>query len=246
MTEMSRRLMLSMIAGAIALPRSVNAIPAQPAARRRLRLVNVHTGEKFDGSYRDDAGPVASAMADLAVFLRDFHAAATIAIDVAVIDFLAAVMDAVGAQSASILSAYRTPETNAKLAHTTFGVAENSYHLYGRALDIHFGTRLSDAMGAARAMGRGGVGWYPHSGFLHIDTGPVRNWNIDESGLDALLFSRRRPRHNNSDASNDRYTPEFRRSGLPQPGLEHRSRLRSELEHSGRLLPKLARRHPLR
>ena len=53
-------------------------------------------------------------------------------------------MDAVEAQSAIILSAYRTPETNAMLERTTFGVAENSQHLYGRALDIRIGARLAD------------------------------------------------------------------------------------------------------
>jgi hypothetical protein len=43
-------------------------------------------------------------------------------------------------------------------------------------------------MEAARAMRRGGVGWYPHSGFIHIDTGPVRNWTLDQSGLGNLLL----------------------------------------------------------
>jgi hypothetical protein len=109
--------------------------------------------------------------------------------DVGVIDFLANVLDAVGETKATILSAYRTPETNAMLARTNFGVAENSQHMYGRALDVSLGSRLADAMAAARAMRRGGVGWYPHSGFIHIDTGPVRNWTLDESGLgDLLLF----------------------------------------------------------
>ena len=43
-------------------------------------------------------------------------------------------------------------------------------------------------MQAARAMQRGGVGWYPHSGFFHIDSGPVRNWTLDGQGLDHLLL----------------------------------------------------------
>ena len=107
--------------------------------------------------------------------------------DVGVLDFLADVLDAVGESKATILSAYRTAETNAMLARTMFGVAEHSQHIVGRALDIRIDTRLSDAMTAARAMQRGGVGWYPHSGFIHIDTGPVRNWTLDEHGLDGLL-----------------------------------------------------------
>jgi uncharacterized protein YcbK (DUF882 family) len=193
---MNRRRMLSLIACVAALPRVAHALPVMRSAAQRLRLVNLHTGEKFDGPYRDESGPLAAAMADLSLFLRDHHAEAAIAIDVGVIDFLAAVLNAVGAQSASILSAYRTPETNAALARTTFGVAENSQHLYGRALDVRLETGLADAMKAARAMRRGGVGWYPHSGFMHIDTGPVRNWDLDRAGLGTLLAGRHRIQFN--------------------------------------------------
>ena len=77
------------------------------------------------------------------------------------------------------------------LARTTFGVAENSQHLYGRALDVRFPSRLADAMVAARAMRRGGVGWYPYSGFIHLDSGPVRNWDLDNDGLQDLLVATR-------------------------------------------------------
>src|SRR5690349_12478352 len=80
---------------------------------RRLRLANTHTGEAFDGPFRDDIGPIKEAMSELSVFLRDHHSGETIAIDVGVLDFLASVMDAVGATKATILSAYRTRETNA-------------------------------------------------------------------------------------------------------------------------------------
>jgi uncharacterized protein YcbK (DUF882 family) len=189
---MNRRLLLSIIAGTVALPGMARAaLPADPPGPRRLRLTNAHTGENFDGPYRDDNGVIPSAMADLAVFLRDFHSGEILAMDVAVLDFLAAVMDAVGAAEAQILSAYRTRATNEMLARTTFGVAENSQHLYGRALDVHLGARLAEAMQAARGMKRGGVGWYPYSAFIHIDSGPVRNWDLDDTGLGNLLFDGR-------------------------------------------------------
>jgi uncharacterized protein YcbK (DUF882 family) len=165
----------------------VRALPRPPNALRRLRLVNAHTGETFDGAYRNDEGPIQRVIDELCIFLRDHHSGETTQIDVGVIDFLADVLDSVGETRATILSAYRTAETNAMLARTMFGVAEHSQHIVGRALDVHFGSRLSDAMTAARAMQRGGVGWYPHSGFIHIDTGPVRNWTLDERGLDGLL-----------------------------------------------------------
>jgi uncharacterized protein YcbK (DUF882 family) len=184
---MDRRLFLALATGLLATPWQARAVPAAPALRR-LDLVNAHTGESFDGPYRDDQGPIELAMDELSHFLRDHHSGQRIAIDVGVIDFLAAVMEAVGATRATILSAYRTPETNAMLARTTFGVADNSQHLYGRALDIRLESRVEDAMQAARAMQRGGVGWYPHSGFFHLDSGPVRNWTLDGQGLDRLLL----------------------------------------------------------
>src|SRR5260221_1143198 len=76
------------------------------------------------------------------------------------------------------------------LARTTFGVAEHSQHIVGRALDLHLGSKLTEAMTTARAMQRGGVGWYPHSGFIHIDTGPVRNWTLEGRGFGRLLLGR--------------------------------------------------------
>lgn len=177
-----------MIAGCAVWPVAARAVP-RPPVQRRLRLVNAHTGETFDGAYRDEKGPIERVVSELCVFLRDFHSGAVTSMDVGVFDFLGDVLAAVGADKATILSAYRTPATNAMLARTMFGVAENSQHIYGRALDISIGAKLTEAMQAARAMRRGGVGWYPHSGFIHIDTGPVRNWNLDESGLgNVLLF----------------------------------------------------------
>src|SRR5579864_3771671 len=191
---MDRRLLLSLIAGTVALPHLVRAVPLPPPQPHRLNLNNPHTEESFSGIYRDDNGPIPRVMEELSVFLRDFHSGDKIDIDVGVIDFLCGVMQAVGQTSATILSAYRTPETNAMLARTSFGVAENSQHLYGRALDVHFGDKLDEAMKAARAMQRGGVGWYPHSSFMHIDTGPVRNWDLDHTGLGTLLAGRHRIR----------------------------------------------------
>jgi uncharacterized protein YcbK (DUF882 family) len=163
------------------------------SAPRRLKLRNANTGETFEGTYRDQSGPIPEAMADLVVLLRDHHVNKIGPLDVATLDFLADVMAATGQGSALVLSAYRTPETNAKLAKTTFGVAERSQHMYGRALDISFDKHLADARNVASRMKRGGVGWYPRSHFIHIDTGPTRNWELDGSGFDTLLTHRLGP-----------------------------------------------------
>jgi len=176
---------MSLMAWLAAMPA---AVCAAPLGLRRLNLVNAHTGETFSGPYRNDDGPIADAMGELSVFFRDFHCGASIPIDVGVVDFLANVMDAVGATTATVLSAYRTPETNEMLARTTFGVAEHSQHMYARAVDIYLPARLKEAMESARAMSCGGVGWYPGSGFIHIDSGPVRNWTLDEQGFGHLLL----------------------------------------------------------
>jgi uncharacterized protein YcbK (DUF882 family) len=228
---LTRRTLLSTIGGTLAVPSIALAVPE--ALPSRLNLLNVHTGETFDGPYRDDNGPIPSAMADLAIFLRDFHSGASINYDVAVLDFLAAVMNVIGLRQTSILSAYRTRETNEILARTTFGVAENSQHIYGRALDVHFGAKLFDAMQAARAMRRGGVGWYPRSGFLHLDSGPIRNWDLDDNNLDLLL--KREPHRN--DAEDARYTSELNRSGRVKPEMDAGGTLKPEMARLGEIRP---------
>src|SRR5262249_34141903 len=140
----------------------------------------------FEGTYRDENGPSPQALADLAALLRDHHANKVGPVDIATLDFLADVMAAVGQGKATVLSAYRVPETNHKLA-ARFGAVEHSQHLLGRAIDVWFDRRLGEAAGVARRMQRGGVGWYPRSHFLHLDTGPVRFWQASGGGLDNLL-----------------------------------------------------------
>ena len=186
---MNRQRFLVNAVGLLSAPYAAFAAPVV-SPRFRLRLLDARTGAAFDGAYRDATGPISRVMDQLCLFLRDHHSGRVTNIDIGVIDFLANVMIATAQTSAVVLSAFRSLETNAMLARTTFGVAENSQHLYGRALDVRFGARLSEAVAAARAMKRGGVGWYPRSGFIHLDTGPVRNWDLDAGGLQELLTTR--------------------------------------------------------
>ena len=175
---MERRLLLSIIAGSIVLPGMARAVPLPPTPGCWLRLINAHTGETFEGAYRDDVGPIPAAMQKLSIVLRDFHVNETISYDVAVIDFLAAVMEATGQKEATILSAYRTRKTNEMLARTEFGVAENSQHVLGKAIDIRVeGVDLRHVRNAALDLSAGGVGYYPTSNFVHVDTGRVRQWS---------------------------------------------------------------------
>ena len=162
---------------------------AAPSVPRRLNLKNANTGETFNGPYRDADGPIPSAIADLAHFLRDHHVNKVGPVHVDTLDFLADVMAAVSQPEATILSAYRTPETNAMLATYLVGVAEKSQHLLGRALDVTFDAKLAEAHAAALKMSRGGVGWYPASNFIHLDTGPLRSWERGGSGIELLFAS---------------------------------------------------------
>src|SRR6185295_9580845 len=124
---------------------------------------------------------------DLSIFLRDHHENKVGPIFVETLDFLADVIQAAGQNSATVLSAYRTKKTNAMLATRIFGVAEKSQHLAGRAIDVTLEAKLSGAATSARKMSRGGVGWYPQSHFIPLDSGPVRNWTIDASEGERLL-----------------------------------------------------------
>jgi Uncharacterized protein conserved in bacteria len=160
---------------------------AQTMTARRLNLRNQNTGETFNGPFRDADGPLPDAMADLAKFLRDHHADKVGPVDVGALDLLADIMEAVGQSRATVLSAFRTPETNAKLARRGLGGGEHSQHLLGKALDVTFPARLPDAHRKALELKRGGVGWYPRSFFLHLDTGPVRSWELFGRDLDNLF-----------------------------------------------------------
>jgi uncharacterized protein YcbK (DUF882 family) len=180
-----------LLAGGLLLALPAGAM-ARPVTTPRLALKNANTGETFTGPYRDATGPIPSAIADLAKLLRDHHVNKAGPVDLATLDFLAEVMAAIGQTNATILSGFRTPATNAKLIK--LGAAEHSQHLVGRAIDVTFDRRLPEAEKAARELQRGGVGWYPQSRFLHLDSGPVRYWQGAGLNLLDLLAGRAKPK----------------------------------------------------
>ena len=236
---MNRRVFLGVVSGLLT-PRLLQA-STQPIPLRRLRLADAHTGETFDGPFRDDTGPVQQALAELSEFLRDHHSGERIVFDIGVLDFLGSIMEAVGANEALVLSGYRTPQTNAMLARTTFGVAEHSQHMFGRALDVRLPTRNEDAVRAARELKLGGVGWYPRSGFFHIDTGSVRNWTLDEKGLDNLVGGQQWVRSKSGRQPTDDHTsmPGLEKSGRPLGRLVNSGRAQPGTEMSGQSLASL-------
>jgi len=158
------------------------AWPAEAARRlvqpRSLALHNLHTGESINTAYWADGRYIPDAMRHISWLLRDFRTDQVHPIDPQLLDVVARLCGRLGARTpVHVISGYRSAQTNAMLAATTDGVAQNSLHMEGKAIDIRVpGHRLNHVRAAAVSLRAGGVGYYPHSDFVHIDTGRVRTW----------------------------------------------------------------------
>jgi uncharacterized protein YcbK (DUF882 family) len=151
------------------------------APDRSLSFVHTHTGEHLTTGYCCGGDYVPGALGEVNHLLRDFRANAVKPIDPNLLDLLFALNGSLGTdQPFHVISGYRTPETNAMLQErggTRSGVASHSLHMDGKAIDIRVpGIRLEHLRDVARSLQLGGVGYYPASNFVHVDTGRVRFW----------------------------------------------------------------------
>jgi uncharacterized protein YcbK (DUF882 family) len=153
------------------------AVRAEPQTRS-LSLVHTHTGESLIETYFDVNGYASEGLGRINYFLRDFRSNEIHAIDVRVLDILHDLQVVAGHDAPyEIISGYRSPQTNAALRRISTGVAEHSFHMQGRAIDVRLpGFSTRELHGMARRLGSGGVGFYPRSDFIHLDSGPVRCW----------------------------------------------------------------------
>jgi uncharacterized protein YcbK (DUF882 family) len=149
------------------------------AGRRSLELKNLNTGEVLKVTFDREAGPDAATLAKLQHFLRDYRVNEEHTIDPALYGLLLDLAEATGHEARyELISGYRSPRTNAKLHSEGHEVAEHSQHMEGRAMDVRLiGCELTVLRDAALKAARGGVGFYPSSNFVHVDTGRVRAWN---------------------------------------------------------------------
>lgn len=156
--------------------RAAHAHAGVPAAR--LALYNTHTGEQLDVVYRENGEYHPDALASIDRVLRDHRTNDVAPIDPQLLDLLHRLGGLVDArQPFHVISGYRSPLTNARLAAASSGVARTSLHVEGRAIDIRLpGRELAQLRNAALSMQAGGVGFYPRTGFVHVDTGRVRSW----------------------------------------------------------------------
>ncbi|WP_052951782.1 DUF882 domain-containing protein [Devosia soli] len=150
------------------------------ATERALYLYYTHTKETARIVFKRDGKYVQSGLNELNYFLRDWRRNEPTKMDPRLFDLVWEVYQQVGAtQPINIVSAYRSPKTNAMLAANSSGVADNSQHMRGTAMDFFIpGVPLAKLRAVAMSKQVGGVGYYPTSGspFVHLDVGSVRAW----------------------------------------------------------------------
>jgi uncharacterized protein YcbK (DUF882 family) len=174
------------LAAALALSACAAAPPPAPPAPvpdavRTLTLRHPWTGETARAAYRRGDAHDPAALAALAAVMRDRRTGEVGPVDPALLDMLWDLRAALGLPEDTpidVVSGYRSPATNAKLARSNRQVADNSHHLRGGAVDIRIpGVRGKEVAAAAKALGRGGWAHYPETDHVHLDTGPFRTWS---------------------------------------------------------------------
>jgi len=178
--DSTRRRFLSVGLTTLACGMSVPALAgwAPTKTSRSLAFHNLHTNEKLNVTYWQDGVYDRGAWGKINHILRDHYSGQSHVMDLRLMDLLHDVQTALHNDNRiEIISGYRSPLTNQHLAEASGGVAKNSYHMRGMAIDIRLdGTPLPRLHQAALTLDRGGVGYYPDSQFVHMDVGPVRRW----------------------------------------------------------------------
>jgi uncharacterized protein YcbK (DUF882 family) len=147
-----------------------------------LQLYNTHTAERINIVYRRGDQYIPGALSKLDYFLRDHRTGDVRHFDPRLYDILYDLASSTGHSGAEvdIVCGYRTSSTNESLRARTTGVAKNSLHIQAEAIDLRMpGVDTLKLRKAALSLRRGGVGYYPHSDFIHVDVGRVRQWCFD-------------------------------------------------------------------
>lgn len=176
--DMSRRRLLGLGASAALTLAAGSARALVPERERSLAFRQLHTGESLRTVYWADGEYQPEALNQIDHLLRDHRVGSATSMDRGLLDLMHALQRAVGSRDPfEIISGYRSPETNDALRRNGGGVARRSYHMRGMAVDLRLpGCDLATLRRAAGGLRRGGVGYYPESDFVHIDTGRVRFW----------------------------------------------------------------------
>jgi uncharacterized protein YcbK (DUF882 family) len=174
-----RRLVMGLSAPLAALLLNLPARQASAAARERSVLLHHrHTGETLRTVYFADGRYLPESLRAATHHLRDWRDKTELPVDPHLLDLLWSLRASLDiTEPIQVYCGYRSPETNAMLRRERRGVARNSLHMRAMAADIHVdGRSLRMVHRAAVALKAGGVGYYPRSGFVHVDTGDIRYW----------------------------------------------------------------------
>jgi uncharacterized protein YcbK (DUF882 family) len=146
---------------------------------RKIRMYNPKTGESLNTIYWVDGEYVTEALNEITYHMRDWRTGSTKSIDTRTIDIMAASHNLLDVtEPYTLLSGFRSAQTNAMLRRSSSSVAKNSLHMRGQAADLRLASRSVTQMAkAATSVRAGGVGKYRRSNFVHMDCGDVRTWN---------------------------------------------------------------------
>lgn len=169
---------VGMLAGVAPLVLPVRAQAGRSYASHHVAFRNAYTGDSFSGVYRVGDRYLPDAFERINYVLRDIRTGEVFPMDPHLIDILSMLhQNSYSHEKFEVLSGYRSPKTNAMLRRTSSGVAENSLHMYGQAIDMRLpGLQTIELRNMAIGLRVGGVGYYPKSDFVHVDTGEVSIW----------------------------------------------------------------------
>ena len=178
-TKIQRRTLVGLtlvglaVTATVAPPSNVRAADA-----RQLSFYHTHTQQSLDVVYYENGEYVDSALDEINRFLKDFRTGDIAEMDPKLLDLLHDVRNDLSSdETFEVISAYRSPKTNEMLRAKSGGVARNSQHVLGNAIDVRLrGVPIEKLRDTALELQRGGVGYYQQSDFVHVDTGRVRRW----------------------------------------------------------------------
>jgi len=172
------KLGLGAVGAGLAAPSLALAQATNGSDMRSVALDNLHTGESLQAVYWEQGDYIPDVLDAVNEHLRDYRTGDIHPIDPRLLDLLDGVTALTGVSAPfQVISGYRSPATNAMLRERSEEVAKKSFHMSGMAIDIRLpGVELGHLHAAALGLGRGGVGYYPESNFVHMDVGPVRAW----------------------------------------------------------------------